>query len=153
MKHLLALALVAAACAGTAAQESTLRAQRTVEFRTGRAAELKATAGPVKVMSIEFTDLGRGATSGRLNRLRTGVDSEASTLLRGRVLAENPSADEWAVTFVLEFLDKNDAVIEKVTKRSTWEGESKAYEFEHPILAYVVPLIAKVRVSMEGKLD
>jgi hypothetical protein len=135
-----------------AAQESTLKAERTVEYRTGRRLDLKATVGPVRVMTVEFTDLGR-ATASRLGPLRVGIESEASALLRARIQAENPSTDEWAVTFGVEFLDKNGALIEKITKRSTWEGEAKAYEFEHPVLSYVVPFIDRVRFAMEAKLD
>jgi hypothetical protein len=63
------------------------------------------------------------------------------------------SADEWAVTFHIDFLDKSGALIERVTKRSTWEGEAKTYEFEHSLLAYVLPQIDKVKFVMEGKLD
>ena len=53
----------------------------------------------------------------------------------------------------LKALDMGGAVIEKITKRSTWEGEAKAYEFEHPVLSYVLPLIDQVRIAMEAKLD
>ena len=88
-----------------------------------------------------------------MGRLRVGNDSQASTLLKGRIHAENPSADEWAVTFTIEFLDKGGAVVDKITKRSTWEGEVNTYEFEHPVLAYTVSLIERVRITMEAKLD
>ena len=156
MKTMVAMALVAAALTAAhdaAAQESTLTAVRTVDFRSARTMDLKTTVGPVLVATVEFTDVGNAATSGRAGRLKVGNDSQASTLLKARIHAENPSADEWAVTFVIEFLDKNGAVVDKITKRSTWEGEVKTYEFEHPMLAYAVQLIERVRISMEAKLD
>jgi hypothetical protein len=40
-----------------------------------------------------------------------------------------------------------------VTKKSSWEGEAKPYDLDHEILEYVVPLIAQVRIKMEGRLD
>jgi hypothetical protein len=156
MKRIVVLALAAAATIagnGATAQESTLTAERTVDFRSSRTMDLKAAVGPVLVTSVEFMDLGKDATSGRVGRLKVGNASQASTLLKARIQAENPSADEWAVTFTIEFLDKSGAVVDKITKRSTWEGEVKAYEFEHPILAYAVALIERVRISMEAKLD
>lgn len=155
MTRLVALAFVSLAVASwhVSAQESSLRAERTIDFRLGRAQDLKATVGPVRVASVELSDLGRGYGQGRIVGIKVGIDSEASTTIRAHFLAENPSADEWAVTFSMEFLDKNGALIEKVTKRSTWEGEIKPYDLEHPLLAYVVPLIAKVRIKMEAKLD
>ena len=156
MRTIVAMAVVAAAVAttgGLATQDSALKADRTVDFRSARTMDLKATVGPVRVASVEFTDLGKSVTSGRLGRLRVGNDSEASTVLKGRIQAENPSTDEWAVTFTIEFLDKSGAVVDKITKRSTWEGEAKAYDFEHPILAYAVPFIERIRIAMEAKLD
>lgn len=149
------LCAIAVFSTASSAQEASLRAERTVEYRTGRAFDLKATVGPVRVQSVEFSDLGKGYKPGGIaGRIRPGgIDSEASTTIRAHFLAENPLADEWEVTFVLEFLDRNGAVIEKVSKRSTWEGEAKPYNLEHPILAYVVPMIDRVRISMEGRLD
>jgi N-acetylneuraminic acid mutarotase len=76
-----------------------------------------------------------------------------STTIRAHFLAENPSTDEWEVTFSMEFLDKAGKVIEKVTKKSSWEGEAKPFDFDHEILEYVVPMIAQVRVKLEGRLD
>lgn len=144
---------VAMAAGAVGAQDSRLRAERTVDYRAGRALGVNATVGPVHVSTIEFSDLGRAYGQARIVGIRVGPDSEASTTLRARILAENPTTDEWAVTFGIELLDKDGAVIEKITKRSTWEGESKPYEIEHPLLSYVVPLIAKVRITMEAKLD
>ena len=68
-------------------------------------------------------------------------------------MAENPTVDDWVVRFTLEFLDKSGAVIEKVSKSEGWEGRAKPYNLEHPILSYVVPLIAKVRIGFEARLD
>ena len=154
---LLLLATAVAACQASA-QESSLRAERTIEYRTGRAADLKATVGPVRVTTVEFSDLGKGygqgGIGGRLRGASPGQNaSEASTTLRARFLAENPQSDEWEVAFTLEFLDKSGAVIDRVTKRETWEGEAKPYNLEHQILTYVLPMIARVRIVMEGRLD
>jgi hypothetical protein len=68
-------------------------------------------------------------------------------------MAENPTTDDWVVRFTLEFLDKEGAVIERVSKSEGWEGQAKPYNLEHPILSYVVPLIARVRINFEARLD
>jgi hypothetical protein len=44
-------------------------------------------------------------------------------------------------------------VIDRATKKQKWDGEAKPYDFDHQILEYVVPLIAQVRIKLEGKLD
>jgi hypothetical protein len=147
----LILAIVAASGAAVASrQDTSLRAERTVSYATGKAIALNAKVGPVSIQSVEFSDRGR-ITSG-LPGLRT-TPSETSTMLRAHFIVENPSADEWEVTFTVEYRDKNGKVIDRAVKKSAWEGEAKPYDFDHPILAYVVPLIAEVRITLEGRLD
>jgi hypothetical protein len=150
-----ALALTGALVAASAAQESSLRAERTVDYKVSKGFDLGAKVGPVRIQTVEFSNLGRhGGRSGIGARMRPGgSDSEVSTMLRAHFLAENPSSDEWEVTFTIEYLDKAGKVIERVTKKSSWEGEAKPYDFDHEILDYVVPMIAQVKIKMEGRLD
>jgi hypothetical protein len=149
-----ALVLTGAIAAAGAAQESSLRAERTVDYRTTKAFTLDAKVGPVRIQSAEFSDLGKNYGRGGIGgKMRGGTDSEASTTLRTHFLAENPSGDEWEVTFVIEYLDKAGKVIDRVTKKSSWEGEAKPYDLDHSMLEYVVPMIAQVRIKMEGRLD
>ena len=155
---ILTVIVAAVMAAQSSAQERSLRAERTVEFQTGRAHSIGVTVGPVKIESVQFSDLGRGygrgGTPGNLlGRVAGANESEASTTLRARFVAENPTTDDWVVRFTVEFLDKDGRVIEKVSKSEGWEGEAKPYNLEHPILSYVVPLIARVRINFEARLD
>jgi hypothetical protein len=148
-----ALVITGALVAGSAAQESSLRAERTIDYKIGKGFDLNAKVGPVRIQTAEFSNLGRHGRGGIGARMRGGSDSEVSTTLRTHFLAENPSGDEWEVTFTIEYLDKAGKVIERVTKKSSWEGEAKPYDFDHEILEYVVPMIAQVKIKMEGRLD
>ena len=153
-RGLIAAGAVVALTSVMAAQESSLRAERTVDYKTTKAFDLSAKVGPVRIQSGEFSNLGRNHGRGGIGgRMRGGTESEVSTTLRTHFLAENPSGDEWEVTFTLEYLDKAGKVIERVTKKSSWEGEAKPYDLDHEILEYVVPMIAQVRIKMEGRLD
>jgi hypothetical protein len=134
------------------AQDSALSAERVVSYGVGKTLPLSAKVGPVSIQSVEFTDRGHAAGGGLTGRLRGSV-SDTSTTIRGHFLAENPSADEWEVTFTLEFLDKSGKLIDRATKKSSWEGEAKPFDFDHAILQYVVPSIAQVRIKLEGRLD
>ena len=152
------VAAMAVISIGAGAQEKSLRAERTVDFQTGRAQTLNVTVGPVRVESVEFSDLGRGYGRGGkpgnlIGRVAGANESEASTTLRARFMAENPTTDDWVVRFTVEFLDKDGAVIEKVSKSEGWEGRAKPYNLEHSILSYVVPLISRVRINFEARLD
>ncbi len=139
---------------GVRAQDSSLRAERLITYTTGKTLPVSAKVGPVNIQSVEFTDRGRGSNRGGLAGIIPGGSvSETSTTIRGHFLVENPSADEWEVTFTMEFLDKSGKLIDKAVKKSTWEGEAKPFDFDHPILQYVVPSIAQVRIVLEGRLD
>ena len=111
------------------AQDSSLRAERVVSYVTGKTLSLSAKAGPVSIESVEFTDRGRGSSRGGLTSIvRGGSVSETSTTIRSHFVVENPSTDEWEVTFTLEFLDKSGKLIDKATKKSAWEGQVKPFD-------------------------
>jgi hypothetical protein len=135
-------------------QDSSLRAERAVAYVTGKTLPLAAKVGPVSIQNVQFTDRGRASSSGGLTgMIRGGSASDTSTTIRGHFAVENPSPDEWEVTFTLEFLDRSGKLIDKAIRKSTWEGEAKPYDFDHTILQYVVPSIAQVRITLEGRLD
>jgi hypothetical protein len=137
---------------GARAQDASLRAERTVDYKPGQAVTVGAKVGAVNVQTVEFSER-RGSTGSFTTRLTGGAESEIMTTVRAHFLAENATGDEWQVTFTIEFLDKDDKLIDRATKKSSWEGEGKPMDLDHPLLTYVVPLIAKVRVKMEAKLD
>ena len=146
----MALTLAGTAAATSGSQDSSLRAERVVSFVAGKSIALNAKVGPVNVESVEFSDRGR-VTSG-LPGLRT-TPPETSTVLRGHFVVENPSADEWEVTFTVEFRDKDGKVIDRTIKKAKWEGQARPLDIDHPILVYVIPSIAEVRITLEARLD
>ena len=145
---LLSMALAAAA----AAQEGSLRFEKTVAWQTGRLIDLNAVVGPVRIGKVEFSDQGRGGGSIG-TRIRTGGGSDTQTVLRATFDGENPKEDEWVVTFTLELLDARGKLIDRATGKEGFEGEAKNARVDHPILEYVVPMISKVRIKLEARLD
>ena len=143
-------ATVTALAAG--GQESALKAERVVPFTLGKTETLSAKVGPVLVQTVEFSDRGRGTGSG-IPGIGKPTPPETSTTIRAHFVAENPSADEWEVSFTLELLDKSGKLIDRAVKKGKWEGRAKSFDIDHPILAYVVPVIAEVRIKLEGRLD
>ncbi len=57
------------------------------------------------------------------------------------------------VEFTLEFLDSKGRVIDRAKGKESWEGEAKTARIDHAILEYVVPMIDKVRIKLEARLD
>lgn len=139
---------------GVVAQERTGRFQRTVDFDTPKTVNLDTMVGPVKITTVEFSDLGRGYSGGGFAaRMRAGSDSEASTALRAKFLIDNPRAEEWELTITLELLDRDGKIIDKLTKKNDYENETATWNIEHPLLEYVMPMVSEVRITIEGRVQ
>ena len=145
---LLGMALAAVA----SAQEGSLRFEKTVPWQTRKLISLNAVVGPVKIGKVEFADEGKGGGS-IATRIRSGGGSDTQTVLRASFDGENPKDEEWVVTFTLEFLDAKGKLIDRAAGKESYEGEAKNATVDHPILEYVVPMIASVRIKLEARLD
>lgn len=147
----LCLGLAGAVDAGRA-QEGSLRYEKTVAWSTGKLIDLNATVGPVRIGKVEFSNQGKGGGS-IADRFRGGGASGTEATLVATFDGENPKEDEWVVTFTLEFLDSKGRLIDRATGKEGWEGEAKTARVSHAILEYVVPMIDKVRIKLEARLD
>ena len=146
----MALGIIVASATMFGARQESLRAERTVPFRTSEPQTVGATVGPIKVSTVRFSDLGRPPA--RTFSL-AGRASEFSTTLRAAFEAENPKAEDWQVKFTLEYLDKAGKSIDRAEKSGGLEGEAKTVQVDHDLLTYVIPSIDRVRIRMEAKLD
>ncbi len=146
------LVLATAAAPAGAAEGRSLRFEKTVNYRTDKLIELNATVGPVRVAQVELSQPGGGSSS-IVDRIRGGGSSETHSTLRASFDAENPEEDEWVVTFTLDFLDSKGRLIDRAVGKEGLEGESKVIKVDHSILTYVIPMIDRVEVKMEARLD
>ena len=132
-----------------AAQDN--RADQTVPFEFGKPHTLTTVAGPVKIKSLTMTNLGRGYVRTVLGVRATTPPSELTTTVRLVFDVENPTDDEWDVTFTVEFMDKAGKVVDRTSKKENYEDETAKLTIEHPLLEYVVPMISDVRVTVMGR--
>ena len=121
-------------------QEGSLRFEKTVSWTTAKLLDLNATVGPVRIGKVEFSNQGKGGGS-------------IASRFRGGASDTQTKEDEWVVTFTLEFLDRNGKLIDRATGKQGFEGEARTVNVDHSILEYVVPMIDKVRIKMEAKLE
>ena len=126
------------------------RFETKVPFKLDQSLNLDAKVGPVRFSTVKITSLGRGYGRGSIG-LKPQA-SELSTTLRLAFDVNNPGED-WVITYTVEFLDRNGKPIDRATKREGYEGETKITNLDHPILEYIVPLIADVRITLNGRLD
>ena len=151
-----ALVLAPLALAGAAsAQEGSLRFEKTVPFQRDHLINLGAKVGPVKISQVTFaTGGGGGGGIGDTIRARVhGGDTDTLTNLTASFDSENPKDQEWVVTYTLELLDANGKLIDRFSKKESFEGEADVVKVERSILTYVVPMVAKVRIKLEAALD
>ena len=147
------LVLAAALAPAGAAEPRSLRFEKTVDYRADKLIELGATVGPVRVAKVEFSQPSGGSGS-IVDRIRGGGGSpETHSTIRAAFDAENPEEDEWVVTFTLDFLDSQGKLIDRATGHEGLEGEAKVVKVDHPILTYVLPMIDKVEIKLEARLD
>ena len=153
-KTFAAAALALLVVAPLAAEEGSLRFEKTVPFQRDRLIDLGAHVGPVRVSQVQFaTSGGGGGMRDNIMARVHGGDSDTVTTFRASFDSENPKDQEWQVTYTLEFLDANGKLIDRVSRSEDFEGEADVVKVERPILTYVVPMIAKVRIKLEAALD
>jgi hypothetical protein len=133
------------------APAQTNRSEKTIPYRIDQSNKLDVKVGPVMIDNVKLTNMGRGFGRGGFGP-RGLQPSEGSTTLRFAFDVNNPSED-WEITFTLEFMDKAGKVIDRVTKKGSWKEEAEIWNFDHPILEYVLPMVADVKISMSGRLD
>jgi hypothetical protein len=147
------LLVCAALLAPAAAEEGrSLRFEKTVNYKTDKLIDLNATVGPVRVAKVEFSQPSGGSGS-IVDRIRSGGASETQSTVRASFDAENPEEDEWVVTFTLDFLDSRGRLIDRAVGKEGLEGESKVVKVDHQILTYVLPMIDRVELKLEARLD
>jgi hypothetical protein len=151
----LALLAVAGLAGAARAEEGSLRFEKTVPFQREHLINLGAQVGPVRVAQVTFaTGGGGGGGIGDTIRARVhGGDSDTLTNLTASFDSENPKDQEWVVTYTLELLDSNGKLIDRFSRKESFEGEADVVKAERSILTYVVPMIAKVRIKLEAALD
>jgi hypothetical protein len=153
----LAVLAVTFAAPTLGAEEGSLRFEKTVRYEVGSRIDLGALVGPVRVSSVQFENLGRGGGGGGslVGRLRGGgsSSSDTETTLRASFDSENPRDEEWVVTYTIELLDRQGKLIDRGARNEGFEGEADTVKLDHAILEYVVPMIDRVRIRLEARLD
>jgi hypothetical protein len=161
MKHtflrFFVLTLVLAALVPLAAwadDDGDLRFKKTVSFKLDKELSLDAEVGPMSVDSVEFINRGAGTTKSKVfSALRRSGSSDTTVTLRCAFDVENPKKDEWELTATLEFFDKKGELIDRVRSSRDFEGEADTWTIDHPILAYVIPLIDEVEIQLQAEFD
>jgi hypothetical protein len=127
------------------------RVETTIPYRLDQSTKLELKVGPVMIDNVKITNLGRGFGRGGFGP-KGFQPSEGSTMLRFAFDVNNPG-EEWELTYTLELYDKAGKLIDRFTKKGSWEEKAEVWNFDHPILEYVLPMVSDVKLSITGRLD
>ncbi len=141
------------AAAGFTAAQSSLRAESTVTYTTGKAIPLDLVAGPVKVATVKFTVGDDGSMKSTIREKMARMDPATQTMTHVSFDAENPKHEEWKINYSVEYLDANGKVVDRFTKADSYEGQAKTTTFDHITMKAVLPLVEKVRIKLQAEAD
>ena len=146
-------AVLTLATAG-AAGAGGLRFTQKVGFEFDETLEIGKSVGPVLVDSVEFSRGGTGGGFGKsvLGKFK-GEDNDAHAHILVAFECENPTREEWEIKFTVEFLDAEGEVIDRARMKKELDNEARVLSINHETLSYVIPLIKKVVIRVEGRED
>ena len=132
----------------------SLRFTSKVGFELDETIEIAKSVGPVLVESVEFSKGGTGSGFGQtmLGKFK-GDDNDAHAHILVSFECNNPTRDEWEIKFTVEFLDRDGEVIDRARLKKELDNEARILSINHQTLSYVIPLIKKVVIRVEGRED
>jgi hypothetical protein len=123
--------------------------ETTVEFKLDGPVTLEGRVGDVELRGIEFvrapvkSNVIKGAFSSGNEELKSEITFRLSCAT---------SADtKWKLDVMVELLDGDGTVIDRAGNSGSLKNEAKFMVFKHTTLAWVVPQIARARLSVSAK--
>jgi hypothetical protein len=139
-----ACAVVLLGVAGAEAQDDS-KFETTIDFAINEKATLEGTAGEVEMRSVEFaSSFAKGGMFG-------SADPELRSQLAARLECATSAATKQKLEIVIEFLDGEGELIDRVKDGANLKNETKVVEIKLTTLKWVVPRIAQAKISVRVK--
>jgi len=130
--------------AGAGAQDD-LTFETTVDFSAGGKSTLEGQAGEVEIRDVAF------ATGFAKGGMLSSGDPEMSSVITLRLGCATTAATKWKIDILVEFLDGDGQVIDRVKNNANFKNESKTVEFNHTTLKWAVSHIKQARITVQAK--
>ena len=121
----------------------------TVDFSPLNGVSLDGSAGEIDVRNVEFEVA--GAKGGGLKGAFSSADADMNAIITTRFRCATKSATKWKIDFLVEFLDADGKVIDRVGNRESLKNNEKTFDFKHTTLRWAVDHIAKARITVQAK--
>ncbi len=131
-----------------AAAEPSTHFEKTVEFSHMNLISLGGKVGEVDVKSVEFTVANK--KSGSVMGMG-GSDSEIEAVITTRLSFATTATTKWKLDMLVEFLDEDGNVIDRVTNSDGIKNNEKKFDFKHTTLRWALSHIKEARVTVAAK--
>jgi hypothetical protein len=123
--------------------------ETTVEFKLDGPVSLEGRVGDVEVRSIEFVraPVKSNVIKGAFSSGNEDLKSEITV----RLSSATSAATKWKLDMTVEFMDGEGKVIDRASNSGSLKNEAKIFDFKLTTLAWVVPHIARVKLSVNAK--
>lgn len=123
--------------------------ESTVEFSPLNGMDLDGSVGEVDVKRVEFEVA--GAKGGGIMGAFSSSDADMNAIITTRLRCATKSATKWKIEILVEFLDADEKVIDRVGNKVSLKNNEKTFDFKHTTLRWAVDHIAKARISVQAK--
>jgi hypothetical protein len=132
----------------TEVAEPSTHFEKTVEFSHLKVISLDGKVGEVDVKSVEFTVANK--KSGGVMGIG-GSDTEIEAVITTRLACATTATTKWKLDMMVEFLDEDGNVIDRVTNSDGIKNNEKKIDFKHTTLRWALSHIKNARVTVNAK--
>jgi len=121
----------------------------TIDFSPLNGVDLDGSAGDIDVEKVEFEVA--GAKGGGIKGAFSSADADMNAIITTRLSCATKSATKWKISILVEFLDADGKVIDRVGNSVSLKNNEKTFDFKHTTLRWAVDHIAKARITVQAK--
>ena len=123
--------------------------ETTVDFSPLNGVSLDGSAGEIDVKRVEFEVA--GAKGGGLKGAFSSGDADMNAIITTRLGCATKATTKWKIDILVEFLDADGKVIDRVGNSVSLKNNEKTFDFKHTTLRWAVDHIAKARITVQAK--
>ena len=135
----------------TAAPESAASTtfQTTVEFGALKSVDLDGKAGEVEVKGVDFAVA--NAKGGGIKGAFSSDYAEMHVVITTNFSCATSADTKQKFDMKVEFLDKDDQVIDRAMNNASFKNNEKKFEIKHTTLKWALDYIVKARITVDAK--
>ena len=123
--------------------------ETTVDFSPLNGVSLDGSAGEIDVKRVEFEVA--GAKGGGIKGAFSSGDADMNAIITTRLGCATKATTKWKIDILVEFLDADGKVIDRVGNSVSLKNNEKTFDFKHTTLRWAVDHIDKVRITVQAK--